>query len=244
MAYRSTIYLDWGTFFLIETPAASIQPLLPASVRPLLAASGAAILTLNVVHFLAGGEQVDLPANHEIDIGVLVELDNSEFEADLPQASVAIHVLKVASTARGYVDLCQNTGYRVIDPVALAFEINPATLTASVCDADGPILGCRQLDLDLEYDEFRRIGQDVMYDAERGIHRANYIFSGKGLSRPMTNAMELRVHAHPFFADLGIEPGVLVCLDQFALKPSSRSSLAFYRPNQVEMDETVQAEKD
>ncbi|MEX3606750.1 MAG: hypothetical protein VB142_12495 [Burkholderia sp.] len=240
MAYRSTIYLDWGAFFLLEVPPASIKPLLPAGIEPILVPSGIAILTLNVVNFLQGGDQADLPANHEIDIGVLVNLDNSEFEADLPQASVAIHVLKVASTARGYVDLCKDTGYSVIDPAALAFEIDPAALTASVRDADGPILSCRQLDRELEYGEFRRIGQDVMHDAERGIHRANYIFSGKGLSQPMTDAMELRIHAHPFFADLGIEPGVLACLDQFALKPSSRGSLAFYRPNLSGTDETAQ----
>ncbi|MEX3548417.1 MAG: hypothetical protein VB125_04690 [Burkholderia sp.] len=242
MAYRSTIYLDWGAFFLLEAPSASIQPFLPAGLEPVLAPSGTAILTLNVVNFLQGGDQVDLPANHEIDIGVLVNLDNSEFEADLPQASVAIHVLKVASTARGYVDLCKDTGYSVIDPAALAFEINPAALDASVRDADGPILRCRQIDGELEYGEFSRVGQDVMHNAKCGIYRANYIFSGEGLSRQMTDAMELKVHAHPFFADLGIEPGVLTCLDQFALKPSSRGSLAFYRPNQIETDETAQAE--
>ncbi|PCE28615.1 hypothetical protein BWP39_00050 [Paraburkholderia acidicola] len=241
MPYRSTIYLDWGVFFLIEAPLAAIKPLLVAGVEPVLAPSGAALLTLNVVHFLEGGDQVEVPANHEIDVGVLVDLDNSKFSADLPQATVAVYVIKVASTARGYIDQCKVAGYSVTDPTtALSFELNASTLDVSVQDADGPILTCRQLEHELEYGEFTRIGQDVMHNAEHGVHRANYIFSGEGLTKPMTTAMELRIHPHPFLADLGVSPGVVNCLDQFALKPSSRGSLAFYRPDEVEVDETTQ----
>jgi len=231
MAYRATIFLDFGAFFLFEAPYEQLADLLPTGVSPSRSNSGKAQVVVNVAHFKKGGDNIDLPENYEIDIGVLVDVNNEKFGTNLPQATVATYILKVASTARGYIDVCANRGYPAIPPSKLTFDINSVTYAADISDETGPILSFRLLRDGLDFAPFYRIGQDVMFDADIGVHRSNFVFSGKGLLEQTADAFDLVLHDHSFFQDIGVPIGEVACVDQFALQHSSTASLAFYRPD-------------
>jgi hypothetical protein len=229
MGYNAAIHLDWGVFFLLDVAAARLRGRLPPGITPVAPKRGRALLTLNLAHFLAGGDQVDLPENHEIDIGVVVPVDNSG-HAGLPQAATAVHVLNIASTAPDYLAICADSGYRVHDAAGLGFAVAPAGLAGTVRDAGGPILSFAAREPEPAFAPFSRVGQDVIHD-HRGEYRLNYVLEGEGLAAPAPDSFALTLHDHPFFLELGLSGRKARQREPFALRPGSRATLSFYGPN-------------
>ena len=104
MAYNAAIHMDWGLFFEFEVPLAPLLPLLPPGIAAVGNDAEKAVLTLNLAHFVQGGDQIDLPENHEIDFGVLVPVDNTNYQG-MPQADAAAHMLNIASDSKGYLEV-------------------------------------------------------------------------------------------------------------------------------------------
>lgn len=231
MGYNAAIHLDWGVFFVLEVAAAPIRPFLPPALPLVEPSPGRALLALNLVHFLGGGDQVDLPENHEIDIGVTVPVDNTG-HAGLPQAASAVHVLNIASTSQAYLEICRESGYRVHGGAGLGFDIAPAGLEGQVGDADGPILSFAARASEPAFAPFSRVGQDVIHD-HRGEFRLNYLFEGEGLAATAPDTFELTLHDHPFFLGLDLDGPRPRQRQPFALKSGGQAAMSFYGPNEA-----------
>lgn len=110
MAIAASVFLDWGLFSVFDVDAEAVRRHLPTDVGIVTDDAGKATLSLNIAHFLEGGEGVELPQNHEIDLGVAVNVDNTLY-AGCPQATTASHVLNIASTSADYLAYCKEAGY-------------------------------------------------------------------------------------------------------------------------------------
>ncbi|MEH6633748.1 MAG: hypothetical protein V7776_23355 [Halopseudomonas aestusnigri] len=249
MEHKAAIYMDWGLFFEIEISAALIRPLLPPGITPVETNNGNAILTLNLLHFLSGGDQVDLPANNEIDFGVAVPVDNSGYQnKGKPHAKSAVHMLNIASDSEDYLTICRDSGYCTHEGANLKFEFSPDGMNGCVLDGNGPIVTITALSMTTknltenitenitkatpEYSPFQRFGQDVIHD-HRGEYRLNFIFEGEGLSEPQTDLFELTLEDHPFFRGLNNLAGKQACLSQFALRPKKTATLYLFAPDEA-----------
>jgi len=231
MGYNAAIHMDWGVFFVLEASSAPIRPLLPPGIHLVEPSPGRTLLALNLVHFLQGGDQVDLPENFEIDIGVNVPVDNSAYAGDLPQASTAVHVLNIASTSRDYLEFCRDSGYRIDDGEGLSFDLSPDGFEGTISDARGALLSFAARTPDLAFAPFRRLGQDVVYD-HRGTYRLNYVFEGEGLAAPSADCFALTLHQHPFFLGLDLDGDKPRQHEPFALKTGLQATTSFYGPDE------------
>lgn len=229
MGHNASIHLDWGVFFEIEIEAGPVCALLPPGILPAEPAPGRALLSVNLVHFLGCGDQVQMPENHEIDIGIAVPVDNAG-HAGLPQAASAVCLLNIASTSEDYLQICRDSGYPVHVGRELRFDIGPDGLSGSVHDADGPLLSFHPGNGARVFSIFSRIGQDLIHD-HRGEYRLNYVLEGEGLAQPATDTFDLTLHAHPFYRRLDIAGAAARCRAQFALQPGRKASIAFYGPD-------------
>ena len=228
MAHNATIYLDWGVFFMVQVAAEHAQAVLPPGQAPVEPAPGQALLSVNLVHFLAGGDGVDLPENWEVDVGVSVSPDNTCF-AGQPQALSAVQSVNIASTSDSYLEHCVASGYRVHPHNGLCFDIHPDALAGRVYDADGTILAFAFRGVVPPFQPFQRIGQDVVND-ERGEYRLNYVFDGEGFAPAHPDNFSLTLHGHPFFRGLPVAGTPQTCFGQSALRPGKRAALAFHGP--------------
>ncbi|MBT3490979.1 MAG: hypothetical protein HOA08_03640 [Rhodospirillaceae bacterium] len=230
MAYNAAIHMDWGLFFEFEVPLAPLLPLLPPGIAAVGNDAEKAVLTLNLAHFVQGGDQIDLPENHEIDFGVLVPVDNTNYQG-MPQADAAAHMLNIASDSKGYLEVCKDSGYCIHDRPNLTFEFDQNGLNGRVWDDDGPIVSIKTVKGEaLKYGPFRRVGQDVVYD-HREEYRLNFVFEGKGLIDPSPNLFEIVLESHPFFRGLALS-GRQICQSQFALSFGEKATLSFFGANE------------
>jgi hypothetical protein len=230
MGYNAAIYMNWGLFFEFEVPSAPLLPLLPPGIVVEGKDPKKAVLTLNLEHFLQGGDLIDLPENYEIDIGVLVPVDNSNYQ-DMPQANSAAHMLNIASDSKEYLKVCEDSGYCTHDRPNLTFEFDEDGLNGRVWDDDGPIVTIRSAKGEtLNYGPFRRVGQDVVYD-HREEYRLNFVFEGGGVVEPNPDLFEVVFEDHPFFRGLELA-GPQVSQSQFALSFGEKAALSFFGPNE------------
>jgi hypothetical protein len=230
MGYNAAIHMDWGVFFILEVAAPPLGRHLPPGLAPIEPTPGRALLAVNLVHFLSGGDQVDLPQNHEIDIGVAVPVDNSAY-AGLPQAASAAHVLNIASTSEDYLEICRDSGYRVHGGQGLLFDISPYGLDGHVRDGEGPILSFAARARDHAFQPFSRVGQDVIHD-HRGEFRLNFVLEGEGVAATAPEMFELTLHDHPFFLGLDLDGESPRQRETFALRPGGRATMSFYIPDE------------
>lgn len=96
-------------------------------------------------------------------------------------------------------------------------------------DENGPILSFTADPPGHGFESFSRVGQDVIHD-HRGEFRLNYVFEGDGLAGP--DIFSLTLHDHAFFRGLDIAGDSPPRHDQFALRPGSKATIAFYGPNE------------
>lgn len=232
MGYNAAIQMDWGIFLSLEVEAAALGDLLLPDMILVKPAPGRALLTLNLVHFLAGGDQVDLAENQEIDIGVVVPVDNAGHDG-LPQAAAAVHVLNIASTSADYIEICRESGYRIHEGANLTFSIAPDGLSGDVRNADGPILSFAAQFDDPVFKPFERIGQDFIHDY-RGDYRLNYVLEGEEISALAPDSFSLTLHEHAFFLGLKASENPPLQHSPLALRPGHTATMSFYGPNEEE----------
>ncbi|MDP6708750.1 MAG: hypothetical protein QF893_20590 [Alphaproteobacteria bacterium] len=230
MGYNAAIHMDWGVFFVLEVAAAPLRSLLPPGIAPVERTPGQALLAVNLVHFLGGGDQVDLPQNHEIDIGVAVPVDNTAYTG-LPQAASAAHVLNIVSTSEDYLEICRDSGYRVHGGQGLEFDIAPSGLDGRVRDGEGAILSFAARGRDHAFQPFSRVGQDVIHD-HRGEFRLNFVLEGEGAAAAAPEMFDLTLHDHPFFLGLDLDGESPRQLETFALRPGGKATMSFYVPDE------------
>lgn len=237
MGYNASIRMDWGIFLSFEVAASAIRDLVLPDLVPVEPAPGRAVLTLNLVHFMAGGDQVDLVENYEIDIGVVVPVDNSGHDG-LPQAAAAVHVLNIASTSAEYIEICRDSGYRIHESADLAFDVSPDGFNSEVRDADGPVLSLAARFDAPAFTAFSRTGQDFIHD-HRGDYRLNYVLEGEEIPALAPDSFSLTLHQHRFF--LGIEPPESPPRQHapLVLRPGHTATMSFYGPNDAEDDDSA-----
>lgn len=227
MGHTATVHLDWGLFCVTEVPIAQVRPLMPPRIQPLEARLGHGLLTINLAHFLAGGEGIALPQNHEIDIGVAVLPDNAGFGSG-PEAATAVHVLDIASTSPDYLAHCEACGYRVHRGTELRFDISEDGLAGQVQDAEGRLLRWAWRGRPPAFGPFRRIGQDVVHDS-RGEYRLNYVFSGGALASLVPADLEIELSGHSFFQGI-LLPRRIAWIEASILRRGEHASTAFHGP--------------
>lgn len=227
MGYKAAIWLDWGVFFTVEADADAVRDLMAPGLEAIGPVPGRVLLHINLVHFIRGGDGIELAACDEIDIGVAVPVDNSAYEG-LPQA--AAHILNISATSPDYMEICRQTGYRLHDGHGLRFDLAKDGLSGGVADDAGPILDFRtNMARPPRSRVFSRVGQDVVHD-ERGQYRVNYVFAGKGLDGLADDAFALNLHHHPFFLGL-VDSGAPKQYPPFAVRRGRKATISFYGPD-------------